>query len=293
MPDGEMQIRPLWAREKQTDPPNFGKAKRIPRWLLNVLVWKRRGKTNEIILNSENACHFEEGMVSLVVLSCKRFFEFRRLCESMTPFFDQIEDYTKVEKILADNGSGSELVNYAKGLHFFDTIIAHPENLGMARALNDAYQRCRGEYIMLIEDDMVLEYERPFLKRCVDIFREFPEIGIIRLKNQNNWWKPFRIIGPLRSTSTGVEFWTWFPSLNRQYNVWACGSVLFRKVSFLNTGLLPVGQGRNQAYLVENVYGKRYNKTWLAAKVKNCYPVVQPNDNLESPGFEDKILSSP
>ena len=286
----QMQMRPQWAREKQPDPPDFGKAKRIPRWLLNFMVWRRRLKTKGIILKSDSVCNFEKGLVSLVVLSCKRFAEFRRLCKSMKTFFNQIENYTGIEKILADNGSGLELVNYAKGLNLFDIIIAHPVNLGMAGALNDAYQRCRGEYIMLIEDDMVMEYDKPFVQRCMDIFTEFPEIGIIRLKNQNNWWKPFRIIGPLRSTSTGVEFWTWLPSFNGQNNVWACGSVLFRKVSFFSTGLLPSGQGRNQAYVVENLYGKGYNKTWLAAKVKNCYPVVQPNDNPESPGFEDKLI---
>lgn len=289
MKKGEMEIRPQWAREKQTDPPNFGKAKRIPKWLLNYVVRRRRRKTSAILSNSARYCSFEKGLVSLVVLSCKRFSEVKRLCESMTAFFERSENYEGIEKILVDNGSGSLLVDYAQGIQFFDTIIAHPENLGMAKALNDAYQRCRGEFIMLVEDDMIVEYDRPFLQGCIDIFREFPEIGIIRLKNQNNWWKSYRIVGPLRSTSSGVSFWTWLPSLNGEYNVWACGSVIFRKVSFLSTGLLPIGEGRNQAYLVENVYGKKYNKTWLAAKVKNCYPVVQPNDNPESPGFVDKI----
>lgn len=286
----QVQMIPQWAREKQPDPPNFGQAKRIPRWLLNLVVWWRRRKTSEILGSSERYCAFEKGLVSLVVLSCKRLPEFKRLCESMVLFFKEAEDYPKIEKILADNGSGHELIDFAQGLNFFDTIIAHPRNLGMARALNDAYQRCRGEYIMLIEDDMVVDYDRPFLQWCLDIFAEFPEIGIIRLKNLNNWWKPFRIIGPLRSSSTGVEFWTWLPSWNREYNVWACGAVLFRKVSFLSTGFLRPGQGRHQAYLAENVYARDYNKVWLAAKVKNCYPVVQPNDNLESSGFKDEIL---
>lgn len=289
----EPEGRPQWAQEKQTDPPNFGKAKRIPRWLLDYSVWRRRRRISK--LGSENGiiCDYEKGMVSLVVLSCKRLRELQRLCGSMDRFFRDFEDYPKIEKILVDNGSGAELISYVKQLRLFDRIISHERNLGMAGALNDAYQKCRGEFIMLIEDDMIVDYDRPFLKRCLDVFREYPEIGIIRLKNQNNWWKPFRIIGPLRSTSSGVEFWTWLPSLNREYNVWACGSVIFRKVSFFNTGLLPKGEGRNQANLVENVYGKKYNRMWLAAKVKNCYPIFQPNDNLESPGFEDRLINAP
>lgn len=289
----EMEGRPQWAQEKQTDPPNFGKAKRIPRWLLNFWVWRRRRRVKEILAENGTTSRYEKGMISLVVLSCKRLPELRRLCESMSRFFREIEHYPRMEKILVDNGSGPELLGYVRGLGLFDRVIAHDRNLGMAGALNDAYQQCRGEFIMLVEDDMIVDYERPFLKGCVDLFREYPEIGIIRLKNQNNWWKPCRIIGPLRKTTSGVEFWTWFPSLNREYNVWACGSVIFRKVSFFNTGLLPRGEGRNQAILVENVYGRKYNRTWLAAKIRNCYPIFQPNDNLESPGFEDKLIDAP
>ena len=282
--------RPKWSREIQPDPPYFGQAKRIPRWRLNLAIRRRRKKTLDIIRNGEAYCEFDKGLVSLVVLSCKRLPELRRLCESLVPFFRDVEDYARVEKTLVDNGSGPELVNFIKDLGFFDTIIAHPKNLGMAGALNEAYRRCRGEYILLIEDDMVVDCGRPFLRRCLDIFDEFSEIGIIRLKNQNNWWKPFRRIGPLRASATGVEFWTWLPSRDGETNVWACGSVLFRKVSFFSTGFLPVGEGRQQAVLVENVYARDYNKVWLAAKVKDCYPVFQPNDNLESPGFEDRIL---
>jgi hypothetical protein len=287
----ETRIKPQWAQEKQPDPPNFGQAKRIPRWLLNWVIRRRRPKTSEIIRNGKAYCDFEEGLISLVVLSCKRLPELKRLCESMIAFFQEVGDYPKIERILVDNGSGHELLDYAQGLNFFDRVIAHPENLGMAVALNDAYPKCHGEYILLIEEDFVLEYSVPFLQRCLDIFSEYPEIGIIRLKNQNNWWKPFRIIGPLRATSDGTEFWTWLPSLNGRLNVWAAGSVLFRKVSFFSTGSIPIGpnvsrdQRLHQGYLYECVYGRQYNKTWLAAKVKDCYPFVQPNDNPDSSGW--------
>ena len=283
------QHRPDWARSLQTVPPNMGRAKRIPRWLLNWFVRRRRRKAEEIIARTTDYGTYEKGLVSLVVLSCKRLAELKRLCETLVPFFGEVEDYPNIEKILVDNGSGRELTDFVKSLDFFDTIIAHPNNLGMAGALNDVYGRCRGEFVMLIEDDMVLQCDRPFVRSHVELLGEFPEIGLIRLKNQNNWWKPFRIIGPLRSTASGKRFFTWLPSFNRECNVWACGSVLFRKVSFLSTGNLPVGQGRDQAYQVENVYARKYNKIWLAAKMEDCWPVVQHNDNAESPGFLDKV----
>ena len=35
---------------------------------------------------------------------------------------------------------------------------------------------------------------KTFFKNCVEIFEEFKDIGIIRLKNQNNWWKKERVM---------------------------------------------------------------------------------------------------
>jgi glycosyltransferase involved in cell wall biosynthesis len=172
-------------------------------------------------------------------------------------------------------------------------VIAHEQNLGMLGALADAYRRVRGEFVLLVEDDFVFHYDRPFLQRCVDVFAEYPEIGIVRLKNQNNWWKPHRRIAPLRSTSTGVEFWTWLPAWRGRLNGWAAGSVMFRKVAYATTGELPEApqvartKRQNHAYLYEYVYGRRFNRRWLAAKIKGVYPFVQPNDTPESPGWSE------
>ena len=74
------------------------------------------------------------------------------------------------------------------------------------------------------------------------------------------------------------------------YNGWVCGSTFFRKASYMSTGPLPTGPaGRGQAVYVEAVYARRYNATWLAAKLENGWPFVQPNDNALSPGFYDKL----
>ena len=34
-------------------------------------------------------------------------------------------------------------------------------------------------------------------------------------------------------------------------------------------------------------FGKKFNKLFLAAKLENCYPFFQPNDNEVSPGWND------
>ena len=286
-----MSTKASWATQTQTTPPDFGQAKLIPRWWLNWIVKKRKIKNKDIILNATDFCNFEKGKITIIILSCKRLIELQRLVKGLDNFIKNIETYSNVEKILVDNGSGNELVTWSNESNFFDRIIAHKDNLGMAVALDDAYMQAKGEFILLIEEDFVVSYNKPFLKKCLILFQEYPEIGIIRLKNQRNWGKPYRIISPLRSTSDGTKFWTWLPSLNGKLNVWAAGSVLFRKVSFIETGRIPIGPNvkrsspKHQGVLYEETFGKKYNKKWLAAKIKDCYPFVQPNDNSASPGW--------
>jgi glycosyltransferase involved in cell wall biosynthesis len=275
----------------------FGKAKRVPRWWLNWSVRRRRAKAVALIQASRKEIEFEPRKVSLVILSCKRLPQLQRLVAGLEAFLDKTEVFSCLEKILVDNGSGPQLVEWARGTGFFDSIIAHKNNLGMAVALNDAFPKAQGEYILLLEEDFIIDYQRPFLDRCINLFDEYPEIGIIRLKDQRNWGKPFRIIGPLRKTREGTEFWTWLPSFNGKLNVWTAGSVMFRKISFTTTGSIPVGPNldrhfpTHQGILYEEVYGKIYNRKWLAAKIRNCCPFFQPDDNEESPGWGDLITS--
>lgn len=283
--------RASWATLLQTDPPTFGKAKMAPRWYMNLSVNRRRDKAKDIIARSAEICEFEPGVVSIMVLCCKRLDELTRLVESLRPFLQNVETHKKVETILVDNGSGPELVKAAEELKFFDRIIANEKNLGMAVALDEAYPQARGEYILLLEEDFIIDYPEPFMQRCLTLFDEFPEIGIIRLKNQRNWGKKYRIVGPARNTSDGTKFWTWLPSLNGKLNGWCAGSVLFRKVAFMSTGRIEAHTNvtrdnpKHQGAMYEEVYGKRFNKSWLAAKIYNCYPFVQPNDTPESPGW--------
>ncbi len=281
-----------WKYQVQTNPPTFGWAKKIDEKQLNEIVLRRKQKCIE--LNQKySAKDCVKGKVSIVVLSCKRWWTLERLMKTATPFFKNIENYHSLEKILVDNGSGEELINNVRSYDLFDKIIEHKENLGMVGALKDIFNKVDSEYILFFEDDFVLDFDKPFIQSCIDIFNEYPEIGIIRLKNQNNWWKPFRIISPLRKTRSGTEFWTWIPSNDGEYNVWAAGSVMFRRSSFYSVGeledtphVLRTDKKMNHAYLYENVFARKYNKYWLAAKIKGVTPFIQPNDNQQSPGWE-------
>ena len=314
--------KPIWTQQQQPDPPNFGEAELVSLPVLNQEVNARQETCRKIIANTSRSGSFEKGLVSLAILSCKRLEALKRLCNTLMPFFRNVETYRPIEFTLVDNGSGKELLDYARSLDFFTDIVAYEKNLGMIGALRPVFPKLRGEYILLLEDDFIVDYSKPFLANCMEIFDEYPEIGIIRLKNLNNWGKKHRRIAPLRSTSKGTEFWTWLPSgrnadappagtpEGREYdrmrkekglpiegvwNGWCAGSVIFRKVSYLSTGELPVGENvtrnnpKNQGSLYEEIYGAEYNKHWLAAKMKNCYPFSQPNDEAECPGWGEVV----
>ena len=279
-------------KSTQTDPPNFGNAKFINTFIANIICKIRRVKSFKIIESDINK-NLLPNKISIIILSCKRINSLKRLHSSLNIFLSEIETYKNYEVILVDNGSGNELINWAHSTNFFNKIISIKKNIGMCAALNQVYQTIDTEFTMLIEDDFIIKYHKPFMENCLKIFKNFPEIGIIRLKNQNNWGKKYRIIGPIRKTKNNVYFWTWFPSLNGKLNVWAAGSVMFRKISLLSTGEIKYKKNisRNkvghQGYYYEEIYGKKYNKFWLAAKIKNCYPFIQPNDNDESPGWNE------
>ena len=284
---------PNWKFEKQTNPPTFGWARMVDSTRLAKELKRRKAYCRKVLNNPKEYCDFKKDKVSLVILSCRRWDLLKGLIEKLRHYFKNIDNWP-VEKVLVDNGSGSDFIKKALDEKFFDKIIAHPRNIGMVGALRNAYKSVEGEYILFLEDDFVLECNAPFLKKCIDIFMENPEIGIIRFKNQNNWWKPHRVITPLRMTLNGTQFWTWLPSRDGMLNVWCAGSVIFRKVSYFSTNELPDIQENmprtgkfHQGYIYECEYAREYNKRWLAAKIMYCYPFFQPNINKESPGWGD------
>ena len=85
--------RASWAYQIQSDPPNFGKAKILPRWLMNILIYIRRNKNIKILNNDKLKLKINKNHVSVIILSCKRFNELRRLINSLENFFKNIETY--------------------------------------------------------------------------------------------------------------------------------------------------------------------------------------------------------
>ena len=239
-------------------------------------------------------------IIRLVVLSCKRTGAFARLMESLDGFREQ--EQLSVSTLLVDNGSGRRLLEIAQDSKFFDNKILHDRNIGMGAAINDALIQYPAEFVLFVEDDLILEKPN-FLLPCVQIFREFQEVGIVKLKRKADWdtMYPYRRIGPMQTTSTGVRFHPWLPSTRWSFrwgqrpwypagihNCWSLGPVMFRWCSWKENGPIPSGRGRGQALAAEEVYARTWNTKWIAAKPVDFAPFSQPV-TAESPGFRDCI----
>ena len=264
-------------------------------------VERRTGWCRQLLEASLTPLH----LLRIVVLSCKRPQEFARLMESLRPIAPH--EVAFCAPLLVDNGSGNEVRRIADRSKFFSHTIFHEANIGMGGAINNALERHPAEFILFIEDDLVYTgqetKEKPFwIQECLDIFREFPGIGLIKLKRKDGWdEKPYRRIGPMQTTTTGVRFHPWLPSPRWSFgwgqrpwypvgvhNVWSLGPVMFRWVAWKEAGSIPSGQGRGQAVAAEEVYARRFNRRWLAARPVDFAPFSQPT-TPESPGFGDRV----
>ncbi len=272
----------------------------VPEWRYRRAVQQRRERCREIILTYPLRWH----RCALIVLSCKRPEAARNLLASLWPLRRLAQG---MPWVWVDNGSGDAVVGPVRKSGMFDPIIAHPVNLGMGAAINDALAKVKAETILFVEDDLqyVGRSSGEWVQACLRIFDEFPEIGIIKLKHKENWdtMYPYRRIGPLQETSTGVGFHPWLPSPRWTFqwgqrpwypcgihNVWSLGPVMFRRCLWLDAGPIPSGQGRGQAIAAEEEYAMRINGVWLAARPvdPSLQPFTQPV-TAESPGFRDVV----
>lgn len=85
-----------------------------------------------------------------------------------------IDDDLTVEVIVVDNGSRD---GSAEALARRDdiTLIANPENRGYAEAVNQAYERAQGEFVLLLNSDV--EFKPGSLSTLLRFLREHPDVA--------------------------------------------------------------------------------------------------------------------
>jgi len=85
------------------------------------------------------------------------------------------QSYKNYELIIWDNNSADHSTTLIENMHLeFITLVKHHQNIGFAKANNEALRYCRGDYIMLLNNDTLLH------PRCLqELYNEIIEYDIV------------------------------------------------------------------------------------------------------------------
>jgi len=117
-----------------------------------------------------NVIHKNNGLVSIVILNWNGLAFIKQCIESVL-----LQEYSKYEIIVVDNGSTDESINIVKENYPTITVIQNEKNLGFAQGMNIGIQASSGEYLLLLNEDAYLE--RNFILTGVLEFETDPKIG--------------------------------------------------------------------------------------------------------------------
>jgi GT2 family glycosyltransferase len=92
-------------------------------------------------------------------------------------------DYDDLELIFYDNGSTDESVRFVSDRFSSQgnlKIVADPRNLGFAKGNNRAYEQTRGEYVVLLNSDVIVKAD--WIKELIKVMNDDLTIGVAQCK---------------------------------------------------------------------------------------------------------------
>lgn len=112
-------------------------------------------------------------LVSIIIVNWNGGKVFKRCLDSLAKI-----DYPRWELIVVDNGSSDGSVEFLKSRVL--KLIENETNLGFAKANNQGYQKAKGKYILLLNNDTKVMPD--FLSKLVAPMEEDTSIGVIQPK---------------------------------------------------------------------------------------------------------------
>ncbi|HWZ22973.1 MAG TPA: glycosyltransferase family 2 protein, partial [Cytophagaceae bacterium] len=86
----------------------------------------------------------------------------------------------EAEVFVVDNNSVDGSVEMVKKNFDFVTLIANKDNLGFSKANNQAIRLAKGEYILLLNPDTIVEEDT--FSKCIDFMDSHPDAGGLGVK---------------------------------------------------------------------------------------------------------------
>ena len=120
---------------------------------------------------------------SIIILD---FLKSKRVCENVESIQNQKVDFP-FEVIIIDNSCSPENAAKLKTLEHYDNVQVHinKENVGYIRGNNQGALHAQGEYLFIVNPDIIWE-DRATLKKLIAYMERHPEVGICGPKQIND-----------------------------------------------------------------------------------------------------------
>ncbi|MCJ7640982.1 MAG: glycosyltransferase family 2 protein [Desulfobacterales bacterium] len=123
----------------------------------------------------------------------------------------------KHEIFVVDNASKDQTVQRISSSTDSLTLLLNPENQGFARAINRGLTESSGDFLLLMNPDIVIQSES--LQPMINFMRSYPKVGVCGCKLLNEDGSLQYSMGPFPTLLSTV----WrrvFPRQTRRYHVW-------------------------------------------------------------------------
>ena len=172
--------------------------------------------------------------------------------------------------IVVDNASRDDSAAMVRGKFPRARLIENRENVGFARANNQAIEASTGQFVLLLNSDTIVQPHA--LARLVAFMREHPDAGIVGANVRNRDGSPQRSFGAFPSIlSESIQAWglDTRPPFARWFNAAHCAAEYFETGWVLGAALLIRRQAIVQVGLLDE------NFFMYSEEVDWCYRVAR------------------
>ena len=118
---------------------------------------------------------FKKGLVSIITINFNGLGHLKDLLPSLKK-----QTYKNFEMIVVDHGSTDGSIEYIKRYHSWIKPLEKGENLGFAKGNNVGVEEAKGEYVLLLNDDTIVEPD--LLEKLVGELKKDKKLGVVQPK---------------------------------------------------------------------------------------------------------------
>jgi GT2 family glycosyltransferase len=108
------------------------------------------------------------------------------------------QTYKNIEVIMVDNNSSDKSIEFTKKNYPKVKIVKSKNNSGFAGGHNLAYKYTKGEYVMIINNDIILQ--KDLIEKLLQAYKEIPKLGAVQ--------PMYKLIKDKKSLDACGSFWT-------------------------------------------------------------------------------------